>query len=196
MCCRACQCGIGSLSTPNQMARNARAKFFGNAARNSCAGFVLFFALLALNRFVLWARLWCFREYGRIPVYFLRYFRCRFAFVCLALLSLFVFGRGLPGAFVAASVRGFWFSARALRLVWCGHCSFLGIRRFKVSRRWQKVSSVQSNAAATHQRQHNKALHPTAYSSVPFARASLRSLRFRRRVSLVVVPRASAFRRA
>ncbi len=33
----------------------------------------------------------------------------------------------------------------------------------------------------------NKALHPTAYSFVPFARSSLRSLRFRRRVSLVVV---------
>ncbi len=33
----------------------------------------------------------------------------------------------------------------------------------------------------------NKALHPTAYSFVPFARASLRSLRFRRRVSLIVV---------
>ena len=32
----------------------------------------------------------------------------------------------------------------------------------------------------------NKALHPTAYSSVRFGRSSLRSLRFRRRVSLVV----------
>jgi hypothetical protein len=32
----------------------------------------------------------------------------------------------------------------------------------------------------------HKALRPTAYSFVPFARSSLRSLRFRRRVSLVV----------
>ena len=39
----------------------------------------------------------------------------------------------------------------------------------------------------------NKALHPTAYSFVPFARASLRSLRFRRRVSLVVVWRRTAW---
>ncbi len=31
-----------------------------------------------------------------------------------------------------------------------------------------------------------KALHPTAYSFVPFARASLRSLRFRRRVRYCV----------
>ena len=37
------------------------------------------------------------------------------------------------------------------------------------------------------QHRQNKALHPTAYSFVPYARASLRSLRFRRRVSLVVV---------
>ena len=42
--------------------------------------------------------------------------------------------------------------------------------------------------------QHNKALHPTAYSFVPCARSSLRSLRFRRRVSLVVVLRASVSR--
>jgi hypothetical protein len=33
----------------------------------------------------------------------------------------------------------------------------------------------------------NKALHPTAYSFAPFARSSLRLLRFRRRVSLVVL---------
>jgi hypothetical protein len=33
----------------------------------------------------------------------------------------------------------------------------------------------------------NKALHPTAYSFVPCAPASVRSLRFRRRVSLVVM---------
>jgi len=51
---------------------------------------------------------------------------------------------------------------------------------------WQfKVSNLQ----------HNKALHPTAYSSVPFARASLRSLRFRRRVSLVVVLMRAAWLR-
>ena len=31
-----------------------------------------------------------------------------------------------------------------------------------------------------------EALHPTAYSSVPYARSSLRSLRFRRRVSLAL----------
>jgi len=40
------------------------------------------------------------------------------------------------------------------------------------------------------QQRQNKALHPTAYSSVPFARASLRSLRFRRRVSFIVVLQA------
>jgi hypothetical protein len=53
---------------------------------------------------------------------------------------------------------------------------------------WSKslVAEV-SVAAETHQQRANKALHPTAYSSVPFARASLRSLRFRRRVSLVVI---------
>ena len=44
-----------------------------------------------------------------------------------------------------------------------------------------------------HQQQANKALHPTAYSFVPFARASLRSLRFRRRVSLVVVTMRAAW---
>ena len=41
---------------------------------------------------------------------------------------------------------------------------------------------------ASPQQQANKALHPTAYSFVPSARSSLRSLRFRRRVSLVVSP--------
>ena len=39
----------------------------------------------------------------------------------------------------------------------------------------------------------NKALHPTAYSFVPYARASLRSLRFRRRVSLIVRRLARSF---
>ena len=63
---------------------------------------------------------------------------------------------------------------------WRGRCSSLFVRRFKVSRLWRRFSSVQTAAVATHQRQHNKALHPTAYS---FARSSLR---FRRRVSLVV----------
>jgi hypothetical protein len=38
----------------------------------------------------------------------------------------------------------------------------------------------------TDQQQQNKALHPTAYSFVRCGRSSLRSLRFRRRVSLVV----------
>ena len=47
---------------------------------------------------------------------------------------------------------------------------------------------------AAKQQRHNKALHPTAYSFVPFARSSLRSLRFRRRVSLVVVPSRAAYR--
>ncbi len=37
------------------------------------------------------------------------------------------------------------------------------------------------------QHRHNKALHPTAYSSAHYGRSSLRSLCFRRRVSLVVV---------
>ncbi len=41
------------------------------------------------------------------------------------------------------------------------------------------------SAAETNQQQHNKALHPTAYS-LRFGRSSLRS-GFRRRVSLVVV---------
>ena len=45
------------------------------------------------------------------------------------------------------------------------------------------------------QPQHNKALHPTAYSSVPCARASLRSLRFRRRVSLVVAAQRAALQK-
>jgi hypothetical protein len=39
-----------------------------------------------------------------------------------------------------------------------------------------------------YQQQHNKTLHPTAYSFVRYGRSSLRSLRFRRRVSLVVIP--------
>ena len=43
-----------------------------------------------------------------------------------------------------------------------------------------------ATAIPASQLRHNKALHPTAYSFVPYARASLRSLRFRRRVSLVV----------
>jgi len=42
--------------------------------------------------------------------------------------------------------------------------------------------SVWVSAGETKQQQHNKALHPTAYSSVRS------SLLFRRRVSLVVVP--------
>ena len=36
----------------------------------------------------------------------------------------------------------------------------------------------------------NKALHSTAYSSIRCVRSSLRSLRFRRRVSLVVIPKS------
>ncbi len=56
---------------------------------------------------------------------------------------------------------------------------------------WSKSSVASVSATtATHQQRANKALHPTAYSFVPFARASLRSLRFRRRVSLVVRPHA------
>jgi hypothetical protein len=73
--------------------------------------------------------------------------------------------------------RGFWFSASdAFRL-------------------GSKYFVARQAAAETHQQQHNKALHPTAYSFVPFARASLRSLRFRRRVSLVVRPVRAAWSR-
>ena len=69
---------------------------------------------------------------------------------------------------------------------WRGRCLFRHVRQFKLSRLWPKVSSVQTPAVATHQRQHNKALHPTAYS-LRFGRSS-RRFGFRRRVSLVVSP--------
>ncbi len=49
---------------------------------------------------------------------------------------------------------------------------------------------MQANAATeTSQHRSNKSLQPTAYSLRSFARASLRRFGFRRRVSLIVVPR-------
>jgi len=47
--------------------------------------------------------------------------------------------------------------------------------------------------ATTPNTQHNKALHPTAYSLRSFARASLRRSGFRRRVSLIVGPMRAAW---
>ena len=43
------------------------------------------------------------------------------------------------------------------------------------------------------QQRQNKALHPTAYSSVHFVRASLHSFRFRQQVSLSLCRRAQRF---
>ena len=78
-----------------------------------------------------------------------------------------------------------------------GLCFFENLRRGVISLRQGSFASTYRSfsgrktfsnreAAATPQQRQNKALHPTAYSFVSFARASLRSLRFRRRVSLVV----------
>ena len=50
--------------------------------------------------------------------------------------------------------------------------------------KYLQALQFQQQGRAVKQLRPNKALHPTAYSSVHFARASLHSLRFRRRVSL------------
>jgi hypothetical protein len=77
---------------------------------------------------------------------------------------------------VLAQRFGFWF----VRL--CGSGAAFGFRRLMRSGSSQSPLAARQSAGKTFQQQHNKALHPTAYSSVRS------SLRFRRRVSLVVVP--------
>ena len=74
----------------------------------------------------------------------------------------------------------FWVSGGAAFRFGCGFW-FSADDTFRL---WSKYFGGAAAAIPTHQLQHNKALHPTAYSFVPSARASLRSLRFRRRVSL------------
>ena len=179
---------------------------FDNSVRGSFVGFRFFVVLLSPNRFRVVG--WAFAFSGvrsnsgllsRLLwlVVSPSLFGCRF---------LRLFSRGLLGALVVALVPGFWLSARfciscvagaalfisliiqnhGVSFYWRGRGSFLRVRRFKVSRLWRGVLAFPSNATATHQRQHNKALHPTAYS-LRFGRSS-RRFGFRRRVSLVVAP--------
>jgi hypothetical protein len=86
--------------------------------------------------------------------------------------------------------RSFWFPACAAFLLWCGFWASAA-DTFQLA---SKYLQAQQAAGKAFQRQHNKALHPTAYSSVHFARklASFSSLPAAGELS-VSLPRA-AFR--
>jgi len=75
----------------------------------------------------------------------------------------------------------------------CGSGAGFGFRRLICFGSAQSRSVARQAAVQTHQQRPNKALHPTAYSSARYGRSSLRSLRFRRRVSLVVLSLRAAW---
>ena len=166
------------------MAPKCSHQFFGNSMRRFCSGLLLFFVRFSPNRFRVVGRQWRFREYCRIQAYFCGCFSLWFCLRvfgvascvcflsgCFARLSLLFFGLlAFCSCFAFRAARALLFPVRSVNqsrfmcFGWRGRCSLLRVGWFKVLRLWRRFSSVQTIAVATHQRQHNKALHPTAYS--------------------------------